>query len=316
MIYKKLCGLVYCYLLLESVNTNISIIVSQSKDPFKHLAFENWLLRDLRPTGHFLFLYSNDPSVVMGKFQNPWKECDLKLMEENGIALVRRISGGGCVYHDQGNLNFCLISPLNQYDEQKNYQIILKALADWGIKASVSERKDIRFDDYKFSGSAFKRTKDYCLHHGTLLVSADLNRLNIYLSSLPVNMECKSLASVRSKVINLNEINPSIEKSDLIQSIVESFKQCYPKAESKIMFPSDFFKNVKVQDYFEFFKSDEWTWGATPAFKMTSACGRFTCQVEKGKVVALEGEKAKDEFIGQAFFPFSKVQQHYHQFFK
>ncbi|POD93108.1 hypothetical protein BV924_17800 [Pectobacterium odoriferum] len=119
-------------------------------------------------------------TVVIGRAQNPWKECNTRRMEEDGIKLARRSSGGGAVFHDLGNTCFTFMAGKPEYDKSVSTQIVLDALSSLGLKASASGRNDLVVETAdgvrKVSGSAYRETKDRGFHHGTLLLNADLSR--------------------------------------------------------------------------------------------------------------------------------------------
>jgi len=156
--------------------TKLKVYESMSNDPFFNLATEDWLLRE-GDFSHTLFLWRNAPTIVIGRHQNPYKECLLQKMDEKGITLARRHSGGGAVYQDLGNSIFTFISPQNEFSKEKNSQIIINALATFNIKAEASGRNDILVDGLKVSGSAYKIQPPRALHHGTLLIDTNLDDL-------------------------------------------------------------------------------------------------------------------------------------------
>lgn len=127
-----------------------SVFVSQSTDVFTNLAWEDWLYRNYNFSNHHvLLLWRNNPCVVFGRHQNPWKECNVQTTEKRGIALVRRNSGGGTVYHDNGNLNLSFFTPRARYDRKYNLHIITRALfREWRLKSIVNERDDIVVEDH------------------------------------------------------------------------------------------------------------------------------------------------------------------------
>ena len=141
----------------------------------------DWLFQDFDDFDHVLYLWRNDQTVVVGRSQNPWLECDLNAMRRDHIYLARRQSGGGAVFQDMGNTNFTLISKKDLYDKKANTQIILNALKQFKIVASASGRNDIvvQLDDgaRKISGSAYKEKMDRAFHHGTLLINTNPPKL-------------------------------------------------------------------------------------------------------------------------------------------
>ncbi len=178
------------------------IVQSKSTDVYRNLAVEEWLLENA-PHLPVLLLYINSPCVVIGKNQNPWRECRLSLMEKDKVPLARRISGGGAVYHDEGNLNVSVIVPRTQYREEKQYELIFETLETFGIQASKLRKNSLAVNGKKFSGQAFCFRSDRVLHHGTLLVNSDLQRLGRYLGSEITGIETKAVASIPAEVMNL-----------------------------------------------------------------------------------------------------------------
>ena len=162
------------------------VLVSPFYDPYLNLALENYFFETLDPGQPLLFLYVNEPSVVIGRFQNPWIESRPSAL--GPIHLVRRQSGGGTVYHDPGNVNFSFISTQEEYDKTANLEIICRIMEKAGVNLSINERHDltVNFKDevYKVSGSAFRLKKDKVFHHGTLLITSDRDKLKKALTPL------------------------------------------------------------------------------------------------------------------------------------
>jgi lipoate---protein ligase len=194
-----------------------TLYLSHDLDPMTNLALEAWLFERAPLTSPILFLWRNASTVVIGRAQNPWLECDLDQMQRDHVTLARRVSGGGAVFHDLGNTNFTFIHPTQAYDRHRNLTLLCELLQSLGIPAEVSGRNDLQVPSpdtpggyRKISGNAFRETKDRCLHHGTLLMNADLARLTRYLTPSPKKLMTKGIPSVRSRVMNLREINPSL----------------------------------------------------------------------------------------------------------
>ncbi|MFA6904802.1 MAG: lipoate--protein ligase family protein, partial [Sphaerochaeta sp.] len=156
-----------------------AIYLATSHDCAANLAGEAYMLT--LEYDHILFLWVNDPCIVIGRYQNPFSECNLKNMEEHNVQLVRRQSGGGAVYHDRGNLCFTLIGNKETTTKEENFSLVLKALANLGLHCELSGRNDILLDGKKISGNAFQTTATKFCHHGTLLVSSDLSVMSNYL---------------------------------------------------------------------------------------------------------------------------------------
>lgn len=244
---------------------NINVYYSPHLDPYKNLAVENYLLKSIKENEKYLLFYRNSPCIVFGRFQNPWVEANVDKALLDGIELVRRQSGGGTVYHDLQNLNFCFINSTKDHQKDLNNEILVKALKSLGVDAYASGRSDLRVDiensPRKFSGSAFKQKKDVSFHHGTLLINSNLTILNEYLRSKLENLEAKGIKSVRSHVINLQEINSKIDEKSLINACTNSFESFY-QVDSKFEKIEEF-----DADYFSFLKSWDWIYGETPLFE-------------------------------------------------
>ena len=146
--------------------TKLIYIESDQVNPYKNLAVEEYLLLHCEPQECILYLWQNQNTVVIGRNQNAWKECKVESLEENGGHLARRLSGGGAVYHDLGNLNFTFLVNKDEYSLEKQLQVIINAMGRLGLKAEKSGRNDILIDGKKFSGNAFYEQEKHCYHHG------------------------------------------------------------------------------------------------------------------------------------------------------
>jgi len=148
--------------------------------------------------------------VVIGKNQNPWKEINLPELHKRSINLARRISGGGTIYHDEGNLNYAFFAGTSQYNQQHNFQIVLDTLKELNVDAHIENTSDIYVNKYKVSGNSFCIRKDRILHHGTLLLNANLSNLNSILVLNDLNISDHAVQSRRSNVRNLVDFNTDI----------------------------------------------------------------------------------------------------------
>ena len=187
------------------------LYVSDSTDGWRNLGADEYFLDHLSPEDMLLHFYVNRSAVIIGRGQNPWAECNLDAMQRDDVQLVRRITGGGAVFHDEGNLNFSFIAGTARYDVQRQLGMILSAVRALGIPCEFSGRNDLLADGRKFSGNAFCSRKGICQHHGTLLIRSDLTRLQNYLNVDPRKLQAKGVKSVRSRVCNLSEFAPGLD---------------------------------------------------------------------------------------------------------
>ncbi len=213
-----------------------SIYISESNDPYFNLALEELLTESVgsAESGEaILYLWQNADTVVIGKSQNAWNECRTEALKEDGGTLARRTSGGGAVFHDLGNLCYSFITTRGKYDLQRQLKVILEAVNTFGIDAIFSGRNDIvTADGRKFSGNAFRFTKEAALMHGTLLVNADFSKLQNYLKVSPAKIAAKGISSVRSRVVNLASLSSSINIGSLKKELIDAFIKEYGAPEN------------------------------------------------------------------------------------
>ncbi|MBT3275115.1 MAG: lipoate--protein ligase family protein, partial [Spirochaetales bacterium] len=179
------------------------VFLSNSNDPYRNLAMEEFLLDNFSGEAALLFLYTNASSVVIGKHQNPWLEISLKELDSRQIPLVRRISGGGTVYHDLGNLNFSFIGKKAGFDRKKNLELVARAVSMLGVAAVVTDNYDLYAAGKKISGNAFCFRRDKVLHHGTLLIDADLDGLRLLLNPPEQGISTHAVRSRPAETANL-----------------------------------------------------------------------------------------------------------------
>ena len=249
----------------------LRVMISETFDPWFNLATEDWIFRDMDPNVKILFLWRNDKTVVIGRFQNPWSECNTQKMEEDGIKLARRQSGGGAVFHDLGNTNFTFLSSKETFDKAVNNKIITNALNSFGLKTFASGRNDILVmtdeGEKKFSGSAFKETKDRSFHHGTVLINADMTKLGSYLNPNVKKLQSKGITSVRARVTNLADLNADINHDEVCSRIIQEFFNHY-QAECPIeILDHEYLKTIPALNT-HFQKMSDWNWrfGEAPQF--------------------------------------------------
>lgn len=206
---------------------SIRVFQSYGFDPHMNLAIEQLLLENTPEDCCTLYLWQNQNTVVIGRNQNAWAECRLSLLEQEHGKLARRLSGGGAVFHDTGNLNFTFLTSDENYDLDKQLSVIQTACSGVGIQAEKSGRNDLLAQGHKFSGNAFYHSKGKAYHHGTLLIDVNMDKLSRYLSPPKAKLEAKGVTSVRSRVINLRELAPALTCDAMRQYMVEAFEAVY-----------------------------------------------------------------------------------------
>ena len=255
------------------------VVLSTSNDPYLNHALEETLFMSYLDYEQILFLWVNEPAVVFGRNQNPWREIDVQYAQSKDIKLLRRVSGGGTVYHDLGNLNYAFISHHGIYDEQAHFKLIIEAVGRFGMDLKISSRKDLTLKDHKVSGSAFFMKGLRRLHHGTLLVHANLEVLT---NSLKITdehfqkqfIQTRSIVSVPSKVRNLSEEIPNLKTSDVMNAIVDEY-YISQKYEVETLSICDIITShqLSIQHAKQKHRSWSWVFGETPNFTFINETG-------------------------------------------
>lgn len=289
--------------LCETQGGAADVLVSESNDILFNLATEEYIFEHLEVKNPLLFLWRNKPTIIIGKHQNPWKECHVQKLENDGIVLARRKSGGGCVYQDLGNSVFSFINPISAQQDFKtfNNDILIGSLDKFGVKAEASGRNDLVVDGRKISGSAYKLKlgrKDgsgrRSLHHGTMLLDLELNALSRYLNPSKAKMQSKGVDSVVSRVVNLTEVCPDINHANFCESLEEQFAQKWPDLPiNRSVLSEKSLKEIpQLMSLYESYSKWEWRFGETPQFanslehKFDWALVDVQFNVEKGVIVA------------------------------
>jgi len=244
---------------------NIKYIISKDINPYRNLALEEYLLETVDEETCILYLWQNKHTVVIGKNQNPWKECKVKELERSGGSLARRLSGGGAVYHDLGNLNFTILLNKKNYDLNKQLDIIIKALKLLNINAVFTGRNDITVDSKKFSGNAFYTKAQNSYHHGTILINVDIVNLSKYLNVAQDKLKSKGVKSVKSRVTNLIDYSHDLTIDLMKIKLIEAFSMVYGLKAEEI--EDEFIEENRIVDLYDKFSSWDWKYGRKIEFQ-------------------------------------------------
>ncbi|GAO31287.1 lipoate--protein ligase family protein [Geofilum rubicundum] len=268
-------------------------ILSERNEPSFNLAVEEYLLRN--KSDDFQFFYINTPSVIIGKHQNALAEINLPYLEKNNIPLYRRLSGGGTVFHDKGNINFCFIKngeQSNLVDFKKATEPIVNVLNAWGIPVRNGERNDLLVDYKKISGNACHVFKRRVMHHGTLLFDADLEALTDCLKNDPLKFKDKAVKSVRSEVVNLKPlILQNWDAQKFLEQLVGAMKQERPELVSYSFTKEDLHHIHELQS--SKYDQNDWNYRYGPSYefnKRSRLAGyvfALSMKVEKGKMTEI-----------------------------
>lgn len=246
-------------------------IKNDSLDPRFNLALEEYVIKEMDPTKDYLILWQNAPSVIIGRNQNTLEEINREYVEKHGINVVRRLSGGGAVYHDLGNLNYTFVTTSN--DEIRNNfrrftEPVIKALARLGVKAEHTGRNDITIDGKKFSGNAQYYYQDRVLHHGTILFDSDLDRVQEVLTVRADKIASKGVKSVRSRVTNVVDYLPERISIKEFQELLEKLLLEERTGEKPVyrLTEKDLERVHQLRE--ALYATWEWNYGKSPKFNM------------------------------------------------
>lgn len=234
-------------------------IISDDTNPYRNIALEEYLLLHTEPGACILYLWQNRKTVVIGYNQNAWKECRVEELEADGGHLARRLSGGGAVFHDLGNLNFTFLTRKEDYRVERQTEVILRAVRSFGIDAVRTGRNDLAVEGRKFSGNAFYRTGDYCYHHGTILIRADKQEMSRYLNVSREKLQSKGVESVRSRVENLTAYAPSLTVAQMQAALLAAFGEVYEG--EPIPIRQESLQEEALREGTKRFSSWEWLYG-------------------------------------------------------
>lgn len=213
----------------------LKIIRTDNTNPYENLALEEHLTMNVGEDEVLLYLWQNAHTVVIGRNQNPWRECDVEAVKRDKVYLARRMSGGGAVYHDMGNLNFTFIARDELFNIEKQTDVILLACRLLGINAEKTGRNDLTVEGRKFSGHAYFSTGGFNYHHGTIMMNVVPEDLSKYLNVPDSKLRSKGVESVRSRVTNLvDHIKDEKLKDKALPVQIEAMKNSLVVAAEKI----------------------------------------------------------------------------------
>jgi len=207
--------------------SRLRVIISPQYDPFLNRAVEQYLTDRQEEGVVTLYLWKNERTVVIGYNQNPYAECNVKLLLDDGGHLMRRGTGGGTVYHDLGNINFSFIADKRLYDVKKQLSVIQGALLTYDLQTEISGRNDLTCQGRKFSGNAFAKGQRNDLHHGTILIKTDGAMMQRYLIVDKAKLLKNGVKSVASRVVNLSELVPELTSEHIKQPLIAAFEKVY-----------------------------------------------------------------------------------------
>jgi len=236
--------------------------------PYYNFALEDYLLNEAEEDD-YVFFYIHKPSIIVGKYQNTIEEVNKDFIEENNITVARRLSGGGAVYHDQGNLNFSFVHKADKRDVnnfKKFTKPVINALKELGLNAHLSGRNDILIDEKKVSGNAQYYTNGRLLHHGTLLYNSEMSNLVKSLKVRELKIKSKGIKSVKSRVANITDfLNNKLTIEDFKDYLLKSFYQARDIEKYEL--------DEKAMDYVDSkvnkkYSTWDWNWGKSPNFEI------------------------------------------------
>ena len=278
----------------------MKLILNDNNDPSVNLALEEYCVRNLDVENEmYLLFYINEPSVIIGKHQNTIEEINKEYVDKKGIKVVRRISGGGAVYHDFGNLNFSFItkySPEFFHNFEKFTKPVVETLRDMGVEAELGGRNDIVVRGRKISGNAQFTNLKSMFSHGTLLFNSHLEDVVHALNVKIDKIESKGIKSVRSRVANISEfLDDTMTIHDFKERITNSIFKEYESLPLYILTDSEWEQVHKLSEMK--YKTWEWNFGRSPEFNIQKV-KRFDFGQIDVRIFVKEGRIVSIKFFG------------------
>ncbi|HGA2312231.1 TPA: lipoate--protein ligase [Streptococcus agalactiae] len=243
-------------------------IVNTSNDPAYNVALEAYAFQKLTDIDEIFILWINEPAIIIGRHQNTIQEINKEFIDKNGIHVVRRLSGGGAVYHDLNNLNYTIISNNTQegaFDFQTFSKPVIDTLAKLGVKAEFTGRNDLEINGQKFAGNAQAYYKGRMMHHGCLLFDVDMSVLGQALKVSKDKIESKGIKSVRARVTNIvDHLSDKITVQEFSDAILAQMKEEYPEMDEYVLSDAELSEIQSMRD--NQFATWDWTYGKAPEY--------------------------------------------------
>lgn len=272
--------------------TQIKTISSNTFYPYFNLALEKYLFDTVDDRTVILYLWQNDKTVVYGSNQNVWKEVQVSKLIDDGGFPVRRLSGGGAVFHDKGNLNFTFLTKKDNYNVDRQLKVLMEACRLLGLTVEKTGRGDLTIEGRKFSDSAFYRAGERCCHHGTLLINTDISMMSRYLNADRSRPESNGASSMESGVADLADFCPSLDAETMRVKLFEAFEQVYGL--KPVPMSGQELEPAVIGSYEKIFSDDNWLFGHRIKYK-DQICRRFdwgefdlNLNVDKGTITTAQ----------------------------
>ncbi|MBR7150328.1 MAG: lipoate--protein ligase [Oscillospiraceae bacterium] len=278
----------------------LSYLNLATTDPAWNLAAEQYVFDCLPRDRMYVMLWQNDNAIIVGKYQNTLAEINRAFVEEHGIRVVRRLSGGGAVYHDLGNLNYTFISDAGN-EPTVNFRVfcepVVQALARLGVTAEINGRNDITIDERKFSGNAQYLREGRVMHHGTILFDAKLDTVQQALQVDPAKIASKGRKSVRSRVTNVCEHLPKPYTMDEFRAVL--LDEIASQGEEYVFTPEDIAAIDQIRA--ERYATWEWNYGSSPKCTLLRRARIEGCGLVEAYINVENGLVSGVEFRGDFF---------------